>query len=1110
MEQEAFVGRERELRELRRALDSTAASQGHLVLISGEPGIGKSRLVDEFAVLVRARGLQLLTGRCWDAGGAPAYWPWVQALRSHLRREEPDRITAQIGSAAIDIVQMLPEIRELFPDLPTPPSVDPDSARFQLFDSTASFLRNVARTEPVVLVLEDLHAADTPSLLLLRFLAEQLYAQIMVLGTYRDVELTPDHPLTATVAELSRQPSCKLIRLRGLTHDDVVAFVGAVSGEAAPSGLALALHRETKGNPLFITEALRLLSSEGRLQSMTDLATFRIAVPKSVRDVIGRRVGGLDEYPRRVLSLASVLGSEFAVEPLRLLGDMSRTDLLDALGAAVSAGLLEPAGVGRFRFSHELVRETLYQELAPVDRMALHRKSAELLMEARAATEEPHLAELARHLFEALPLGDAAMATDYAGRAAAEAAQSLAYEEAVRLYAMALRAAELIDARDEDAFEDLLLALGEAQARAGEMIAARETFLRAGRSARRTGRPRHLARAALGYGGRELWARAGDDPHIIPMLQDALALLGGSDDLLRVRVLTRLACALRSSPDRERSDALSREAVEMARALGDPATLAYALVGRCWAIYWPEGAEERLGLAGEAIQVAEEAGDSERIFEAHQARCAFLTDVSAVADAHVELDTITRMSKDMRQPAQRWLVRWFTAGLALLEGEFDAVESLFVPKVRLSLHTLAHDDSSAHHMVRFLLAYLRGGLVELEARTRAVAAEVPWYPCHRAALVLLLLEVGRDDEARGLFDELAAHDFHVFQRDCMWLLGICLLSEGCSRLGRAEAATPLYDLLSPFRGRLAVAWFEGTVGAVDRYLGLLAATSGRPDDAIGHLVDAIALNDRMRARPWAAHSRFDLAAVLLRRDGPGDLERAVDELHSARETSERLGMPVLAEKVSLLLWTWVGERGPKAQPLKSVGPAVFRREGEYWTVVFEDDAFRLKDTKGLRYLAVLLHDPGREFHVMDLVRSADRGIYSVAERDAPVSVGLGNAGAQLDPAAKEAYRRRLTDLEEDIAEAEGLGDADRAERARSEREFIARELASALGLGGRDRVAASASERARVNVTRSIKAALARIAGQSSALGRHLEATIRTGTFCSYVPDPRAGAEWRT
>jgi hypothetical protein len=413
-------------------------------------------------------------------------------------------------------------------------------------------------------------------------------------------------------------------------------------------------------------------------------------------------------------------------------------------------------------------------------------------------------------------------------------------------------------------------------------------------------------------------------------------------------------------------------------------------------------------------------------------------------------------------------------------------------------------------MHMFLLRREQGRLAETESGTRSAVDQCPWYPVHRAALGRTLHELGRETEARAIFDDLATDDFAALYRDSEWLLGIALTSETCAILEDAVRASVLYEQILPFERRPAAVVGEGGLGAMDRYLGLLAATTGRLDDAERHFHVAIEMNERMGARPWTAHSRVDLAEVLLARDGPGDHERAIEELTAARVVAERLGMIALATKVDRRLQE-IGSGIPTAPTaVATTGRHVFRREGEYWTLVFDQDAFRLRDAKGMQYLAKLLAEPGREFHALDLVG----GISVASPRPTEGNVrsrgeALGHAGEILDPQAKAAYRRRLGEIEEDLSEAEALGDADRAERARTEREFLTAELAAAVGLGGRDRLAASASERARVNVTRAIKSALGRIQQHSPSLGRHLSTTIRTGTFCSYEPDPRLPVTWQ-
>jgi len=334
----------------------------------------------------------------------------MQLLRSCLRGQDPATVREQMGEGAVDVAQMLPEVRALIPELPPPPSVDPESARFRLFDSTAAFLRNTSGEGALVLIIEALHAADTASLLLLRFLAGQVSdSHILLLATYRDVELTPDHPMTAALSELTQEPSTRHLVIVGLGEHDVATFVQTAAHVTPQEQLVTMLHRETNGNPLFLGEAVRLLAGEGRLDEMADPASLRIAVPTGIRAVIRRRVDHLGEGCQQALVLGSVLGPEFTSEVLRRLAELSPDQLMDVVDEAVQAGLLVevPGTFGRFRFSHGLVRETLYEGLPSARRVRLHRRAGEVLEELYGSDVEPHLAELAHHFFEAARGGDA-------------------------------------------------------------------------------------------------------------------------------------------------------------------------------------------------------------------------------------------------------------------------------------------------------------------------------------------------------------------------------------------------------------------------------------------------------------------------------------------------------------------------------------------------------------------------------------------------------------------------------------------------------------------------------------------------------------------------------
>jgi len=339
-----------------------------------------------------------------------------------------------------------------------------------------------------------------------------------------------------------------------------------------------------------------------------------------------------------------------------------------------------------------------------------------------------------------------------------------------------------------------------------------------------------------------------------------------------------------------------------------------------------------------------------------------------------------------------------------------------------------------------------------------------------------------------------------------WLAALSLLSEVCVAVGDASAAEAMYGLLLPYRQRAVVFdWSLASFGSAARYLGLLAGVMGRLDDAASHFEEALAANARMGARPYLAHTQHEFARMLLARGGPGDAERAAALLGEALETARELGMAGVAEAASALLEETPAEAALPA----SVG--VFRREGEYWTVGFGGDSFRLKDAKGLRHLARLLADPGTELFAADLAMMLD-GAAPAATKGRPEpgleASGLGDAGELLDPQAKAAYKRRLDELRDELEEAESWNDAARASKAREEIDFLARELSSAVGLGGRDRKAASAADRARVAVTKAIRSAIQRISANSPSLGQHLDTTVRTGTFCSYAPDPRVPIAW--
>jgi DNA-binding SARP family transcriptional activator len=386
-----FVGRELELDQLLAGLHDAVGGRGRLFLISGEPGIGKSRIADEVVRRAGAQGVRILTGRCWEGGGAPAYWPWAQALRGYLRGAAPEALRAQLGIGAVDLAQMLPELREALPGLPEPVPQDADGARFRLLDATAAFLRNLSAAQPTVLVLDDVHAADPSSLALLRFLARELGSMhLVVLAAFRDVDPVPGQPLTEMLVEATREPPTRRLSLAGLTERQVLECLHRMAPGIASPELAAAVHEQTEGNPLFVAEAIRLLALEGLAPA--DGRELRLAIPETVRDVIRRRLTHLSGECNRVLLLASIVGREFPVDAVARLAGVAVDELLELLDEAVAARVVSdvPGSPDRLRFAHVLIRDTLYDGLPAARRVRLHRRVAQTLEDLYSESLDGH------------------------------------------------------------------------------------------------------------------------------------------------------------------------------------------------------------------------------------------------------------------------------------------------------------------------------------------------------------------------------------------------------------------------------------------------------------------------------------------------------------------------------------------------------------------------------------------------------------------------------------------------------------------------------------------------------------------------------------------------
>ncbi|MBI3802016.1 MAG: AAA family ATPase [Deltaproteobacteria bacterium] len=1109
-----FVGRERELQVLRTAFADADAGRGRLVLLTGEPGIGKTRLASELATSAYLHGVQVFISRCYEGEGAPPFWPWVQIVRAAISARDPQTLRAEMEAGAAAIAQVVPEVQERLPDLPSLPVLEPEQARFRFFDSVTTFLKNAATPQPVVLILDDLHAADTSSLLLLQFVVRELeHARVLLVGTYRDVSLSAQHPLAPLLGELARERNTQTLLLRGLSQHEVARFVEHALGQPPSEPLITAVYTQTEGNPFFVTEVVRLLTTaeDQTALAQPSAAALTVPLPQQVREAVRHRLQMLSEECRDLLTIAAVIGREFALRPVEAVAAECHASLrgpvLAVLDEAITARLIAtlPSSIGRYIFSHALIREALYESLSTVERVQLHAQVGTALEHLYGADAGIHLADLAHHYFEGARGGEHVdKAIAYATRAGEHALATLAYEEAVIQYERALQLLDLKDA-DEAQRCELLLALGGAQRQASTIRQARDTFLRAAAIARARRLPHQLARAALGFAG--LWVTAVGvvDTPAISLLEESLRALGEEKGALRARVLARLGVELWFSGSQERRAALSQEAVALARQVGDPKTLAYTLHARHLILWEPATLAQRLTIASEILRLAEESGDRELTMEGHSWRIKDLSEFGDIPALDAEIAAYARLAEELRQPTYQHRVATWKGMRALLEGQFQEGEQLAQQAFALGQKAQRSQDATLVFGIQiFVLRREQGGLEDLEPAIRASAEQYPAFPIVRYWLACLYSELGRTAEAGREFERLAEHDFADLPQDISWLLALAFLSQACTFLGDTGRAARLYALLLPCAGHnvvygSALAYHD----TVSHLLGLLATTLGCWEEARAHFAAALAALGKMNARPRLAHCQYDYARMLLARRATGDREQALALLAAAHATAQTLGMQRLLEKVQAMQEQAL-QTVPPPQP-----PAVnrFCCDGKWWSLSFAGTTVTLRDVKGVRYIAYLLQRPQEEVHVLDLLAvttppPVTEPPTAVAElRSAQLTV-QSSSGGRLGPdaAARAAYRQRLAELQEELQETQRYNDPGRAGRIQAELEFLSKELAAMYGVSKYAASQRDEVEKVRKAVTNCIRDVLAKLQKVHPALWQHLFTALKTGTFCSYCP----------
>jgi DNA-binding SARP family transcriptional activator len=897
----AFVGREAELRRLRAAWDGARRGRRRTVLVAGEAGIGRTRLVGELAALAEADGAVVLAGRCDQHLGVP-YLPLREAFGRHLAAYPSERLRALLGPRAAQLVRFWPELAWRLPALPAPSPTGPQPDHYLLFEAFIGLLEAISAGGPLLLLVDDLHGADEASLLLLRSLAHaRRPARLLTVLTYRDDERRPRTNLTAALGDLLRAPGAELLTLDGLDTGEVAALAAATTARPlGPGGPALAhvVRERTAGNPFLAGELLRHLVETGALGGgdVTGVAAGPAVddVPESLRWVVGQRMARLGGPVEHVAGVAAVIGRQADLALLGRVAGLGHESLLSALDTAVAARLLDerPGVPGRYVFHHPIVRDLLYRRLAAGERARLHRRVGEALEELTGGADR--LGELADHFALAGP-GLTDQALRYARRAGEQAFAERRYEEAAHRQRQGLAVLERHHGTgaDPERRGELLLGQGDAWAAAGQAQQATQAYLQAASAARSAGSADGLARAALGVGGATgCWSVELDRALPERLLGEALEAAGPGDSRNRALLLARLAgrrtAGSRLETGQDQPGGFG-EALAMARRLADPATLAAVLADQetAWTgVLRPDGPGAALAAGAELERLAAALGDERLAFQAARSRAETLLVAGDLEGLDRLAEQEERLAGAGDAPQRHWLSLRLRAAGAMLRGELLDSERLASAALEAGRGPLGAAASLAHGSQLVFLRWLQGRPGEVEALLEDLGAQQAWGARAWPRLLgLAYAGQGREDDARRLLETTMAGPpgAHPGVAELVAVTGACAL------LGDAGRAHRLSALLVPWSGHHLAAG-QLYLGAADHHLGILAAVAGRWEDSLAHLQAAAAAHERLGARPWQALTAQALAGMLRGRDGPGDRARAAAMDAAAATAAGRLGM----------------------------------------------------------------------------------------------------------------------------------------------------------------------------------------------------------------------------
>jgi DNA-binding CsgD family transcriptional regulator len=882
-----FVARSVEWAELESVWDSTMDGHRHLVLLGGEAGAGKTRLVTEFARSVHERGAMVLYGVCSDDVELP-YQPFAEALAHAFAFIEDDRRQWLAGDGVVDLARLLPHF---FADRSPHVELDPATQRYRLFEAIVGVLANLARRDPVFLVLDDVHWARRPTIQLLEHIIRSARLHhICLVATYRTTPTDMSEAFHEALPDLRRRPGAHRLVLGRFDREGVMAFAEAMAGHELDQShrrLIDGLLVHTEGNPFLLGELWRHLVEQGRLGRLGNRLVLAgriddISSPETVREVVGQRLAALPEATRAVLELAAVAGPVFELSLIAAAASITQADALDAIEPALAAHLVEDTGADRFRFAHALVRRAAEDGLSPA-KSRHHHLAIARAMEAGGSAD---LDELAHHVVKAVPLASASEAIALARRAAAKSMAAVAHDNAAVALAKVM---PLATGRPERI--DLLIEFGAARMRSGHAVEGLRVTSEAADLARSIADHERFIRATL-TAGEAMWRGAVHGAGTQKLVAEALSV--APDDITRAELLACGSGALAFSGRDDEALSWADEALAIGRAQHSDRTIKLALESALFAHWTPSTINRQLAYANELIDLATTTGDEEALLYAYDKLMVGLTMLGRLDELRRVLNLHGRLARQLNQPLFQLLDVQVRAMVALNDGLFEEAEAL--AEEGATWKDALPNAAGGYGVQMFGLRREQGRLDEVrpqvEVITRLGHEAATWKP----GLAALHAELGSIDRCAELLAELVADDLGAIPRDSLWPAALSYLAEACRATGDGRAAAQVYDHLLPYAGfNITVSGGMGWYGAADRYLGMLAEVGRRSDEALQHFEAALRFDRRLPSPTWTAHSCYELGRFLATK-GPRHRERAETLLHEATAIADRLGMTALATR----------------------------------------------------------------------------------------------------------------------------------------------------------------------------------------------------------------------